>query len=83
MYDKSLFLKLNNYGFSDQSIEEIKNYLTTNEIPEKVNTNAKVKRYEEKWNQFELRDGKLFYKKINLEVVPNNEKEDKMKEGEE
>ena len=42
MYDKSLFLKLNNYGYSDQNIEEIKNYLTTNETPEKVNTNAKV-----------------------------------------
>ena len=80
MYDKSLFLKLNNYGYADENIEEIKNYLTTNEVPEKVNTNAKVKRYQEKWNQFELRDGKLFYKKMNLEVVPNDQKEDKMKE---
>ena len=34
---------------------------------DKVDTNAKGRRYYEKWNQFEIRDDKLFYKKFDLE----------------
>ena len=80
MYDRSLFLKLNNYGYSDESITEVKDYLINLKLPDKVNTNVKGRRYNEKWNQFEIRDDKLFYKKLNLEVVPNNERNEKMKE---
>ena len=80
MYDRSLFLKLNNYGYSNESIIEVKDYLMNLRLPEKVDTNAKGRRYYEKWNQFEIRDDKLFYKKLNLEVVPNNERNEKMKE---
>ena len=80
MYDKSLFLKLNNYGYSDESITEVKDYLINLKLPDKVDTNVKGRRYYEKWNQFEIRDDKLFYKKLNLEVVPNNERNEKMKE---
>ena len=43
MYDKSLFLKLNNYGYSDESIIEVKDYLINLKLPEKVETNAKAK----------------------------------------
>ena len=64
MYDRSTFLKLNNYGYSDEDMEEVKNYLTNRELPDKINTNVKAKRYDEKWNQFEIRDNKLFYKKL-------------------
>ena len=46
-------------------------------FPDKINTN---KRYNEKWSQFEIRDNKLFYKKLNLEVVPDEERDEKMKE---
>ena len=80
MYDRSTFLKLNNYGYSDEDLEEVKKYLTNRELPEKINTNVKAKRYDEKWGQFEIRDDKLFYKKLNLEVVRNNERNEKMKE---
>ena len=80
MYDRSTFLKLNNYGYSDEDIEEVKNYLTNRELPDKIDTNVKAKRYNEKWIQFEIRHDKLFYKKLNLEVVPNNERNEKMKE---
>ena len=80
MYDRSLFLKLNNYGYSDESIEEVKDYIVNLKLPDKIDTNAKAKRYEEKWSQFEVRDNKLFYKKINLEVVPNDKRDEKMKE---
>ena len=60
MYDRSIFLKLNNYGYSDEDLEEVKNYLTNRELPDKINTNVKAKRYDEKWGQFEIRDDKLF-----------------------
>ena len=74
MYDRSLFLKLNNYGYSDQSITEVKDYLMNLKLPDKVDTNAKAIRYNEQWSQFEIRDNKLFYKKIDLEVVPRKKK---------
>ena len=77
MYDRSIFLKLNNYGYSDEDLEEVKKYLTNRELPDKINTNVKAKRYDEKWGQFEIRDDKLFYKKLNLEVVRNNERNEK------
>ena len=53
MYDRSTFLKLNNYGYSDEDLEEVKNYLTNRELPDKINTNVKAKRYDQKWIQFE------------------------------
>ena len=69
MNDKSLFLKLNNYGYSDESITEVKDYLINLKLPEKIDTNAKGRRYYEKWNQFEIKDDKLFYKKFDLEEI--------------
>ena len=80
MYDKSLFLKLNNYGYSDKSVIEVKDYLINLKLPDKADTNAKGRRYYEKWNQFEIRDDKLFYKKLNLEVIPDDKRDEKMKE---
>ena len=41
MYDRSLFLKLNNYGYSDESIIEVKDYLLNLKMPDKVDTNVK------------------------------------------
>ena len=48
MYDRSTFLKLNNYGYSDEDIEEVKNYLANRELPNRIDTNVKAKRYDEK-----------------------------------
>ena len=48
MYDRSTFLKLNNYGYSDEDIEEVKNYLANRELPNRIDTNVKEKRYDEK-----------------------------------
>ena len=45
MNGKSLFLKLNNYGYSDESITEVKDYLINLKLPEKIDTNAKGRRY--------------------------------------
>ena len=62
MYDKSIFLKLNKYRYSDESITEVKDYLINLKLPEKIDANAKARRYYEKWNQFEIRGSKLFNK---------------------
>ena len=48
MYDRSTFLKLNNYGYNDGDIEEVKNYLANRELPNRIDTNVKAKRYDEK-----------------------------------
>ena len=43
MYDRSTFLKLNNYGYCDEDIEEVKNYLSNRELPNEIDTNVKQK----------------------------------------
>ena len=42
MYDRSLFLKFNNYGYSDDSIEEIKDCINNLKLPDKIDTNVKA-----------------------------------------
>ena len=81
MYERSLILKLNNYGYNDKQIEEVKGFLKDrNQIPDHLDTNAKMKRFYDKWSQFMIKDDKQFYKKLNLEVIPDDERESKMKE---
>ena len=38
-----------------------------------------MQRFYEKWSQFIIEDDKPFYKKLNLEVIPDDERESKMK----
>ena len=53
MYERSLILKLNNYGYNDKQIEEVKDFLKDrNQIPGHLDTNAKMKRFYDKWSQF-------------------------------
>ena len=81
MYERSLILKLNNYGYNDKQIEEVKDFLKDrNQIPGHLDTNAKMKRFYDKWSQFMIKEDKLFYKKLNLEVISDDERESKMKE---
>ena len=81
MYRRTLILKVNNYGYNDKQIEEVKEFLKDRtQIPEYLDTNAKLIRFNEKWTQFIIKDDKLVYKKLNLEVVPDDEREAKMKE---
>ena len=80
MYYRSLFTRLNNYGCSDNSIKELKNFFNDLKQPDRMDTNAKARRYYEKCIQFEVRYNKLFYKKHNFEVVSNDQRNEKMKE---
>ena len=73
--------KTNNYGYKDQQIEEVKkNLKDRNQIPDHLDTSAKMQRFYKKWSQFMINDDKLFYKKLNLEVIPDDGRKAKMKE---
>jgi hypothetical protein len=75
MFDASLFLTLNNYGYSNESIAMVKEYLRTREIPESINNSGKRKRFLAKWEKdFKLENNKLIYIPLKLEVVPNDKR---------
>ena len=52
MYDPSRFLILNNYGYSDEQIAVVKEYLKNKKFPPHVNNSAKTRRFIEKWGDF-------------------------------
>jgi hypothetical protein len=41
VYNASTYLKLNNYGFSDDNIEIVKEYLRTRKLPESIDNSGK------------------------------------------
>jgi hypothetical protein len=74
-YDAELYMKYSNYGFSDKSISDVKNYLATQTFPISLNTSQKRTRFIKKWSKdWEMRNGKLIYKPLNLTVVPDGER---------
>ena len=75
--DINLILKLNNYGYTDESIDAVIQYKKTGVIPPEVKSKY---HYELKWRLFWVRNDKLFYRPLNLEVVRPEEKEEKLKE---
>ena len=74
MYDASRFLILNNYGYSNEQIEFIKEYSTNRKFPPHVADNAKTKRLIEIWTNFETVKENLIYIPLDLEVVPDNKR---------
>jgi hypothetical protein len=79
-YDADIYLKLNNYGFSDKSISDVKNYLATQTLPVSLNTSQKRTRFKQKWSKYwEMRNGKLVYTPLNLTVVPDEERNSVLK----
>ena len=78
--NKNLFLKLNNYDYSENNIENIKNYLKNDFIPSDLLTNYKSNLFKKRFDKFELKDNKLYYKPLDLEVIEDNDKEKIMKD---
>ena len=66
MDDKNLILKLNNYGYSQQVVDEVLEYKTTGEIPEHIKGK---KRYREKWQPFYVQNNYLIYRPKELKVI--------------
>jgi len=71
--------KLNNYAYDDEK-EIIFNYIQTGNIPPNINTNYKENRFKNRWNDFNITNGKLIYTKLNLEVVFEDDKQQRMTE---
>ena len=44
MNDKNLILKLNNYGYSPQVLDEVERYKTTGEIPDYIKGKSRYKK---------------------------------------
>ena len=74
MYDASRFLTLNNHGYSDEQIANVKEYLEIKKLPPHVNKGAKTRRFIEKWTDFKIVNEKLIYIPLNLEVVPDDKR---------
>jgi hypothetical protein len=78
--NKNLFNTLNNYDYSEDNIKIIKEYLKNGSIPTELNTNSKINKFKERYDNFEIKDDNLFYKPLNLEVIPEHFKHTKLQE---
>ena len=75
----SIINKLNNYDWSDEEIDNIK-YYVKHKITPKFKTNAKRNRFIEKYKHFIIRNNNLIYKPLNLEVIPNDKREETLQQ---
>ena len=71
--------KLNNYDYSPETIEQVKNYIKNKKYPAYVDTNYKHKLYENKWKGFVIKDNKLYFEPVKLIVIPDDERESILK----
>ena len=75
VYESLLFQTLNNYGFDNDSIEMVKEYLRTRQLPDSLNSGTKIKRFLAKWDkEWKVENNKLMYIPENLEVVPSDDR---------
>jgi len=70
--------KLNNYNWSDEEIEKVKKYILNRVIPV-FKTNFQRDRFIEKYKNFVVENNKLIYKPLNLEVIPNDKRDETLK----
>lgn len=89
-----LYNTLNNYGYSDESIAEVKKYLRpftirngvlddriNDRFPDRIKTDSERRAFVNKWKHFTVENNELVYhyRGIRLQVVPENERNDVMK----
>jgi len=72
-YSTQLYNKFNNYFPTDQTIDEVKHYIRTKEMPATVNTTTKRKRFREKFDDFIIKNDKLEFEPLHLVVVPKQD----------
>ena len=76
--ERNLILKLNNYGYSPEVLEEVRQFKTTGKIPDYIEGKA---RYSKKWQPFYIADNHLIYRPKELKVIIDpDEKQQVMKE---
>jgi hypothetical protein len=77
--NKNLFNTVNNFDYSEENIKNIKNYLRDGTIPTELNTNSKINKFKERYDNFEIKNDN-FFKPLNLQVIPEHFKHTKLKE---
>ena len=80
-YDSGLYLKLNNFGFTEKSIAEVKNFLLDGDLHDSLDTTQKKTRYKKIWSsdKWKVESNDLIYKPLNLTVVPDDERAEVLK----
>ena len=68
---RDLLNTLNNYDWSDDQIEIVKRYILNGVLP-----SQKKKRFIEKYKDFVVENNKIIYKPLNLEVIPNDKRDE-------
>jgi DNA-directed RNA polymerase beta subunit len=77
---RTLINTLNNLNWSDDNIILIKKeYFINRTLPYYINTNYKRNRFTDRFKDFEIKDNKIYFKPLNLEVIPNDKKEETLK----
>ena len=69
--------KFNNYDWSD--LQPIKDYILKGRFPI-FRTNAQRYRFIQKYKDFIVKNNKIIYKPLNLEVIPNDKRDETLKE---
>ena len=78
--NRYIYLKLNNYDYSKENLEKVFNYLNNQQIPNEFRTNSEINKFKNRWDKFIVRDNKLIYKTLDLEVVEDADKQQKLKQ---
>jgi len=72
------FLRLNNLFNNDTAIEDVKKYLRKGVFPPGCNTTYKMRKFNEKYHNFVMKNDDIVYSPLNLVVVPKSEIENVM-----
>ena len=75
---RDLLNTLNNYDWSNEQIEIIKNYINNKVLPQ-FKTNALRARFIEKYKDFIVENNKLIYEPLHLQVIPNDKRDETLK----
>ena len=75
MTSTNLMLKLNNYDYSPDVVSSVIEWIENGKPIKGIK-----KRFRDKWNNFIVKDDRLYYKPLNLLVVYDDEKEKVLKE---
>ena len=76
--NKYIYLKLNNYNYSEENIKNIKDYLKNEILPKELLTDYKIYLFKKRYDDFKLIDNKLIYEPLNLEVIETEEEKQKV-----
>lgn len=74
-----MFRSLNALKFTDENIENIKNYILTRQLPVKLNAFEK-QRFITNFKDFVVEDGKLIYQPKHLEVIKESDIDETLKQ---